>query len=298
VTENYAEAADVLDTTVPAVRQLDPAAVTNAEAAALLDEAATLAGQADVLVGTVFLVILVTVVLEGGFARYVADYLDVIPLRVIIVGGGKTGRALAARLEDRGENVVIVEEDEVVVEKARNEGYAVEWGDGTDTEVLRSAGAENAKIIVAATGDDDANLLISQLADSKFDTEKVIARANNPDNVEAFEDLGVNTIDAGMATAWAIDNQIERPALARWMTGVGRTGDVQEIEVSNEEIIGKPISEVGPILPDACLIALVSRNEETVVPTADYVIQQGDKLTLLGQRDPVRNGMKLCGDAE
>jgi len=298
VTENYAEAANVLDTTVPAVRQLDPAAVTNAEAAALLDEAATLAGQADVLVGTVFLVILVTVVLEGGFARYVADYLDVIPLRVIIVGGGKTGRALAARLEDRGENVVIVEEDEVVVEKARNEGYAVEWGDGTDTEVLRSAGAENAKIIVAATGDDDANLLISQLADSKFDTEKVIARANNPDNVEAFEDLGVNTIDAGMATAWAIDNQIERPALARWMTGVGRTGDVQEIEVTSEEIIGKPISEVGPILPDACLIALVSRNEETVVPTADYVIQQGDKLTLLGQRDPVRNGMKLCGDAE
>jgi Trk K+ transport system NAD-binding subunit len=215
-------------------------------------------------------------------------------MRVIIVGGGTTGRALAERLEDRGENVVIVEDDEEVVEKARNAGFTVEWGDGTDTSVLRSAGAENAKTIVAATGDDDANLLVAQLAESKFDIEKIIARANNPDNVEAFEDLGVNTIDSGMATAWAIDNQIERPALARWMTGVGDIGDVQEIEVTNEEFAGKSIREIGPQLPDACLIALVSRDDEIKVPTADYVIEMGDKLTLLGQHDSVRSGMKMC----
>jgi Trk K+ transport system NAD-binding subunit len=293
-TEFRAEAAELVGRTPESLVGVDPATLGSAAAAEALAQSQTLTGQADILVGTVFLVILATVVVEGGFARYIAEYLDVIPMRVIIVGGGKTGRALAERLADRGENVVIVEENQEVVEKARNAGFTVEWGDGTDTDVLRSAGAENAKIIVAATGDDDANLLVSQLADSKFDIEKVIARANNPDNVEAFEDLGVNTIDSGMATAWAIDNQIERPALARWMTGVGRTGDVQEIEVTNEDIIGKPIRELGPMLPDACLIALVSRNGETEVPTADYVIQDGDKLTLLGQRDPVRKGMRMC----
>jgi Trk K+ transport system NAD-binding subunit len=238
-------------------------------------------------------VILATVAFEGGLARYIAEYLDVIPMRVIIVGGGKTGRALADRLEDRGENVVIVEKDEEIVEQCRNDGYKVEWGDGTDTEVLRSAGADNAKVVVAATGDDDANLLVSQLADSKFDIEKVIARVNNPDNVEAFEDLGVSSIDSGMASAWAIDNQIERPALAQWMTGVGRAGDVQEVEVTSAEVADKPVREVGPMLPDDCLIALVSRDGETHVPNADFVIEAGDKLTLLGQRDPVREGMRL-----
>jgi NhaP-type Na+/H+ or K+/H+ antiporter len=293
-TELRAEAAELAGRSVASLEGVDPATLGNAAATDALTQAQTLTGQADILVGTVFLVILATVVVEGGFARYIAEYLDVIPMRVIIVGGGKTGRALAERLADRGENVVIVEEDEDVVETTRNAGFTVEWGDGTDTDVLRSAGAENAKIIVAATGDDDANLLVSQLADSKFDIEKVIARANNPDNVEAFEDLGVNTIDSGMATAWAIDNQIERPALARWMTGVGRIGDVQEIEVTNPEVTGKAIREVGPMLPDACLIALVSRNGDTVVPTADYVIEAGDKLTLLGQRDPVRKGMRMC----
>jgi len=221
----------------------------------------------------------------------------VIPMRVIIVGGGKVGRSLATRLEDRGENVVIIEEDEQVVEQTRNAGFSVQHGDGTDTEMLRSAGAENAKTVVAATGDDDANLLVAQLASSKFDVDRIIARANNPDNVEAFEDLGVRTISSGMATAWAIDNQIERPAIAHWMTDIGRTGDVQEVEVLNEELIGKPVSEVGPMLPEACLIALVSgdSHEEAEVPTADYVLQTGDMVTLLGRKESVRDGMKLVG---
>ncbi len=249
--------------------------------------------QADVLLGTVFLAILLTAVFQGGLARYIAEKLDVIPMRVIIVGGGKVGRALAERLEDRGENVVIVEQREGVIETARNAGYTVHRGDGTDTEELRSAGAENAKTVVAATGDDDANLLVAQLAKSKFDVDRVIARANNPDNVDAFEDLGVSTISASMATAWAIDNQIERPAMSHWMTDVGRVGDVQEIEVTNDELIGKPVSEIGPMLPEACLVALVTRDGETDVPTADFVVEAGDKLTLLGRTDSVREGMQF-----
>jgi NhaP-type Na+/H+ or K+/H+ antiporter len=272
-------------------RGIIPASVATLFAVEL--RAAGLDTQADVLLGTVFLAILLTAVFEGGFARKIAEYLDVIPMRVIIVGGGKVGRSLAERLEDRGENVVIVEERERVVERARNAGFTVHRGDGTDTEVLRAAGGENAKTVVAATGDDDANLLVAQLSKSKFGVDRIIARANNPDNVEAFEDLGVSTISSAMATAWAIDNQIERPAIAHWMTDVGRVGDVQEIEVTNEDVIGKPVSEVGPILPDACLIALITRDGETDVPTADFTIERGDMVTLLGRKKSVREGMSF-----
>ncbi|ELZ27486.1 TrkA-N domain-containing protein [Halosimplex carlsbadense 2-9-1] len=274
-------------------RGIIPASVATLFAVQLQN--ANLVREANVLLGTVFLAILLTAVFEGGLARHLARYLNVIPMRVIIVGGGRVGRSLAERLENRGENVVIVEEDESVAQAARNDGYTVIIGDGTDTEVLREAGADNAKTVVAATGDDDANLLVAQLSSSKFDVEKVIARANNPDNVDAFEDLGVRTISASMATAWAIDNQIERPAIAHWMTDVGRTGDVQEIEVTNEKIAGKPVSEVGPMLPDACLIALVGKGDYTTaeVPGPDYVIELGDHVTLLGQRESVREGMEL-----
>ena len=253
-----------------------------------------MAAEADVLIGTVFLVILATAVVEGGLARYVAQYLDVIPMRVIIVGGGRVGRALANRLEARGENVVIIEDDETQVEAIRNDGFTGIIGDGTDTDVLREAGVTNAKTIVAATGDDDTNLLVAQLASTNFEIEDVIARANNPDNVEAFEDLGVRTISSSMAVAWAIDNQIERPAIAHWMTDVSRVGDVQEVEVTSDNLIGRTIREIGPELPDTCLVALVSKNGDTFVPSADYTVEKGDKVTLLGENEAVRDGMTFC----
>ena len=273
-------------------RGIIPASVATLFAVQLQAEGAT--QDANILLGTVFLVILLTALFEGGLARYIAEYLDVIPMRVIIIGGGRVGRALADRLEDRGENIVIIEQDDTAVEANRNAGYTVEHGDGTDTEVLRSAGADNAKVVIAATGDDDVNLLVSQLASSKFDVENVIARANNPENVEPFEELGVETISSSLATAWAIDNQIERPALTNWMTDLGRSGDVQEVEVTNPDLLDRPVREVGPMLPDGCLIALVCRNGETAVPTADYTIQEGDRVTLIGQNEAVRDGMALC----
>ncbi len=251
-------------------------------------------GPSGLLVGTVFLVILVTVVFEGGFARQIAEFLDVIPMRVIIIGGGSVGRALAERLEDRGENVVIVENDDAVVQRARNRGFTVRAGDGTDTEQLQSAGADNAKIVVAATGDDDANLLVAQLAKSNFDPQQVVARVNDPEKVDAYEDLGVQTVSSTFATATAIDNIIERPTLANWMNELGRTGDVQETTVTADEFVGLTIREFDEKIPSGVLVALVGRDGDNHVPEADFTLQHGDRITLLGEKSAVREAMKQC----
>ncbi len=248
---------------------------------------------ADILVGTVFLVILITVVAEGGFARQIAEYLDIIPMRVLVIGGGTVGRALADRLESRGENVVLIEQSQEIVEIGRNEGFTVHHGDGTDTDVLTSAGGDSARIVVGATGDDDVNLLVSQLARSKFDPETILARVNNPDNAEAFEDLGVRNISTSLATAQALDNYIERPAMMDWMGEIGYSGDIQEIEVTSEELIGRPIRDVGPELPPDSLIALVKRNGNIRVPEADFTLEHGDQVTIIGGRDEVRDAIRF-----
>jgi len=248
---------------------------------------------ANILVGTVFLVILITVVAEGGFARQIAEYLDIIPMRVLVVGGGTVGRALADRLENRGENVVLIEQSQEVVEVGRNEGLAVHHGDGTDTDVLASAGGDNARIVVGATGDDDVNLLVSQLARSKFDPETILARVNNPDNAEAFEDLGVRNISTSIATAQALDNYIERPAMMDWMGEIGYSGDIQEIEVTSEDLIGRPIRDIGPELPPDSLIALIKRDGNIRVPEADLTLEHGDQVTVIGGRDEVKDAIKF-----
>lgn len=251
-----------------------------------------LEAQAEILAGSVFLVILTTVVFQGGLARQIGDRLDVLPMRVIIVGAGKVGRSLARRLEDRGEDVILIDQDEDIVETGRGQGFTARLGNGTDSEVLSSAGADEAKIVIAATANDDTNLLVCQLAKSHFDVDTVIARANNPDNVQPFEELGVRAISASDATAWAIDNVIERPALSNWMTELGRSGDVQEIEVTADDLTGKTIGELDEELPSGVLIALVGRDGDNQVPKQDLTLQYGDHITFLGRAEAVHEALR------
>ncbi len=248
---------------------------------------------ATLLVGTVFLVIVSTVALQGGFARRIAEYLDVIPMRVLIIGSGQVGREVAARLEDRGENVVVIENDEAAIEQARSEGLTVHIGDGTNVDVLHTAGIENAKTVIATTGDDEVNLFVGQQATTNFDVEQVVCRANDPSNLEAFKDLGVDTISSTYATAQAIDDFIERPSMARWTDMLGEEGDVQEVTLENEAFTNQPLNEVGPKLPGRCLIALVTHDGETFVPEATYTLERDDRLTLIGEHQAVRSAMSL-----
>ncbi|WP_336002425.1 cation:proton antiporter [Halorientalis halophila] len=249
---------------------------------------------ATTLVGTVFLVIFATVTFQGGLARHIAQALDVIPNRTIIVGGGRIGTALAERLADRGEAVTIVDHDPDVAEQLREAGYRVEVGDGASKDVLTRAGAENAKVVAAATADDDVNLLVGQLARNTFEVETIVARVNDPDNEAAFRDLDVEAISTGMSVAWSMDNVIERPAIARWMTELDRSGDVQEVEVTADAAAGRTVSDLASNLPDGCYVGLISRGDENRIPHADDRIERNDHITIIGRTEAVHGAIDFC----
>ena len=260
------------------------------ELAATGDPAAAETGQT--LLGAVFVVIFATVVLEAGLSRQIGDFFGVTPMRTIIVGGGRVGRALATRLENRGEFVVIVEQDEGALERARDEGFTVRLGDATEADVLRDAGVADAKMVVAATANDDRNLLVCQLARSKFGVERVFSRVNDPQNMGAFDTLDVTAIDASTATAFTIDNEIERPAIAHWMNELGDDHDVQEIEVTAEDLVGKTIGELNAEVPDGVIVAVIGRGDDAHVPTADDVLERGDHVTFVGDAAAVKKAVK------
>ncbi len=249
--------------------------------------------EAQLLAGTVFLIIFATVVLQAGLARQIAEYLDVSPMRTIIVGAGRVGLSLAERLEEDGENILVVDNDSDAIEKARERGFRAIEGDGTDSEILKEAGASNAKTVIATSPDDDINLLVCQLAKTTFGVETVASRVNQPDNVEAFESLGVRAIDLSMATAWSLENVLERPSLAGWMNELGRTGDVQEIEVTAGDLVGKSIAELNAEIPDGCIVGLLTHTDgKTEVPTGDHELRDGDRVTFIGQTDAVDRAVK------
>jgi len=250
---------------------------------------------ATVLVGTVFLVIFATVMFQGGLARHFAQALDILPMQTLIVGAGRVGRELATRYESRGEEVVLIDRDPDTVERVRADGHRVVSGDATDAAALETAGADRAGVVVAATADDDVNLLVAQLATTRFDVDTVVARANQPDNVAAFEDLDVETISAGFAVADAIDDAVERPALARWLADSARTGDVLEVELANETLVDRTVGSAVDELPDGCLVAMVSRDGNDRVPDSDFRLDDGDHLTLVCEtNEAMRDARALC----
>ncbi|OIB58063.1 cation:proton antiporter [Natrialba sp. SSL1] len=249
--------------------------------------------EAQLLAGTVFLIIFATVVLQAGLARQLAQYLEVSPMRTILIGGGRVGLSLAERLEQDGENVLLVDHDPDAVKAARKRGLTVLEGDGTDADVLESAAADSAKTVIATTPDDDVNLLVCQLAKTTFDVETVASRVNQPDNVGAFESLGVRAIDLSMATAWSLENVIERPSLSAWMNELGRTGDVQEIQVTATDLVGKTIADLNAEIPEGVIVGLLThRDGATEVPTGDHELRDGDRVTFLGQTTAVDRAVK------
>lgn len=247
---------------------------------------------AEVLTGAVFLVIFVTVVLEAGLARQIAHALAVSPMKTLVVGGGRVGLALAERLQKRGEFVVLIESDPDRVERAREVGYTIHVGDGTEPSVLREAGIEDAKQVIASTQNDNDNLLVCQLARAKFGVTKVFARVNKSENVDAFNTLDVTAIDVAMASAFAIDNEIERPAIMHWMSELGEGHDVQEVRLTAEDLVGKTVREVNVEIPDGCIIVVMSRNDDSRVPSADDSLEYGDRVTFAGDEESVRKAVQ------
>lgn len=217
-----------------------------------------------------------------------------IPERALIVGGGRIGTDLAHRLERRGEDVVIVEMDDDVVEELRTDGFTVHSGDGTEPSVLEAAGIGNANVLAAATRDDDVNLLAGQLAKNTYDVDTVVARVTEPMNLDAFEDVDVEAISSSQSVAWSMDNVIERPGISAWMRELDQDGDVQEVEVDSTRHVGKTVADLDDELPDGVHIALIGREGSTRLPEADDVLREGDHLTFIGREEAVRDAIGYC----
>ena len=114
---------------------------------------------------------------------------------IIIAGAGKVGWNLARELIDKGHEVTLIESDRnryLVVEEELE--HNVQHGDASELWVLERAGIVRADMVVAVTGDDEDNMLISQVAKEKYLVEHTIARVNNPRNLEHFELLGIRPV--------------------------------------------------------------------------------------------------------
>jgi len=128
-------------------------------------------------------------------------------MKVIIVGGGKVGTSLALMLLEKGYAVKVIEADKDRIPRLQQDlpPNAVALGNGTDPAVLEAAGILGVDVVAATTGQDETNLVVTNLARFVFNVPRVVARVNNPKNAWMFTpvmgvDVAVNQADlmAGM----------------------------------------------------------------------------------------------------
>jgi len=201
-------------------------------------------------------------------------------MNVLIIGRGRTGAALSKVLaESGGHRVVVVESDESRAKEGAPEGIKVIWADGCDPAVLEEAGARNSDLVVAATGDDEDNLVIAQLAKMHFGVQRVIARVNNPLNNWLYtKEWGV---DVAVSPTDIITRIIEEEmSLGDLVTLLKlQHGEVALVEIKlavDSQASGKTVADL--TLPKGSVIVAIMREGSVIVPGGPTQLQADDEL--------------------
>jgi trk system potassium uptake protein TrkA len=210
-------------------------------------------------------------------------------VKVAIAGAGNVGTAIAKDLRANGHDVLIIEKDPDLVEKLRK-SLDVTWvaADACEVNSLVLAGMADVDVAVAATGDDEDNLVISLLSKQEFAVPRVVARVNHPDNHWLFNE------------SWGVDVSVSTPqlltALVEEAVSVGSLVRLLQFEGGAANLVEVTLAEGSPaegmaladleIPRDATIVAVV-RADRLVVPRGDTVLSAGDEVLAL-----------VIGDAE
>ncbi len=206
-------------------------------------------------------------------------------MKVVVAGAGNVGRHLSADLAERGHDVTLIELDPGVIERARNdvgERVTLILGDGCEPWVLEGAGCSQADVVVAATGDDEDNLVISLLAKQEHAVPRVVARVNHPDNEWLFTE------------SWGVDVAVSTPhllaSLVEEAVSVGdlvRLLNLEQGKVALLEVTLAPTSPaagktVGDLkMPPDCTLVAVVRERHVIAPKPETPLQAGDEVLAL-----------------
>jgi trk system potassium uptake protein TrkA len=204
-------------------------------------------------------------------------------MKVAIAGAGNVGTFIAADLKEAGHDVLLIEQDPDLVMRQRA-GLDVTWfiGDACEFNNLNEAGLAGVDVVVAATGDDEDNLVISLLAKQEFAVPRVVARVNHPKNEWLFNE------------AWGVDVSVSTPhlltALVEEAVSVGSLVRLLQFEGGEARLVEVTLAEDSPaadvaiaelgVPRDATIVAVI-REGHVIVPRGDTVVQGGDEVLAL-----------------
>ena len=200
-------------------------------------------------------------------------------MRIAIAGAGNVGRSIAQELIENGHEVMIIEKAN---ERLRPERVPeAEWvlADACELDSLQDAELNAWDVVIAATGDDKANLVVSLLAKTEFAVARVVARVNRAENEWLFTDQwGVDVaVSTPRLMAALVEEAVSVGDLVRLMTFRRSESNLVEITLpDNAPYVGQPVREV-PLPHDSALVAVL-RGKRVLVPSPDDPLEANDEL--------------------
>ncbi|WP_110946115.1 potassium channel family protein [Streptomyces avicenniae] len=207
-------------------------------------------------------------------------------MRVAIAGAGAVGRSIAAELLEDGHAVLLIDKSPEAVSVARVP--EAEWllADACEISTLDEAALERCQVVIAASGDDKVNLVVSLLAKTEYGVPRVVARVNNPKNEWLFTD------------SWGVDVAVSTPrlmsALVEEAVSVGdlvrllrfSQGEANLVEVTLPEkapLVGTRVGEVA--WPQDTALVTIIRGTRVLIPDPDDALAAGDELLFVASPD-------------
>jgi trk/ktr system potassium uptake protein len=206
---------------------------------------------------------------------------------IIIVGAGKVGWNLARELIEKNHEVTVIEDDRdryLTVEQELE--HNIQYGDASELWVLERAGVQRADMVIAVTGDDEDNMLICQVAREKYMVERIIARVNNPRNLQHFELLGIKpSVSATDLILNLIEHEVPEYGLVHLLDFPEERLEIIEMLLEKDsKVAGRRVGDLE--MPEGSLLISVLREGRGFVPGPETVLEPGDEV--LAVLDPGR----------
>lgn len=205
-------------------------------------------------------------------------------MRIAIAGAGNVGSFVAKDLSTRGHEVVVIEQEQDVIDTRKPELPDINWvkGDACELYTLDAAVLSSCDVCVAATGDDEDNLVISLLCKQEFAVPRVIARVNHPDNEWLFnENWGVDVaVSMPHLLASLVEEAVQVGDLVRLLNL--EQGKVSLLELTLAE--GSPANNrtVGDLkIPPDCTLVAIVRDRHVIAPGPETPLHAGDEVLAL-----------------
>lgn len=199
-------------------------------------------------------------------------------MQVVVIGAGKVGIALADALLKREDDVVIVEQGDEWLERAKHLECNKISGVVIDEDVLESADIRQADVVCAVTSSDNINIMASLMARHVFGVEKVISRLYTPEKRRVFHELGLDTINSTAKVVDAILQDIDGVAVVSQHRLFNQMIEYHLAPV-DDDLIEQELKDI--VTTDGQVVLGLLRRGELYPATSELTLEKDDQLVLI-----------------